>query len=122
MSHCTASCSLCLTVCAQGSAVSFEKVLGSGVFGDVWQATWRGTQVAAKVTGCPTGFRAEELVILRLAQGSHTVKLLSEERSTVKGTGEQNAKQSTEQNTEQSTEQNAGWLLAAGCLTHLASH
>lgn len=66
------------------SDVEFQKMLGSGVFGNVWSATWKCRPVAAKVTDCPTGFRPEELLMLRAAQGPHTVKLLAEV-NTVKG-------------------------------------
>lgn len=67
-------------------SVKFIKRLGSGVFGEVWEAEYRGETVAAKVTQCPTGFRTDELALLRRAQGEHTVRLIAEEEGTPKGT------------------------------------
>ena len=69
----------------QQPTVNFVQRLGSGAFGEVWHAEWKGQQVAAKITGCPTGFRREEVAALRAAQGHHTVKLLAEEERTSKG-------------------------------------
>lgn len=66
--------------------VTFLSKIGSGVFGEVWKAKYEGDVVAAKTTECPTGFRDEEVAILRRAQGDYTVKLLGEEERTPKGT------------------------------------
>jgi len=68
------------------NSVRFIQRLGAGAFGEVWKAEYRGKEVAAKVTGCPVGFRPHEISILRAAQGSHTVKFIAEERNTSKGT------------------------------------
>jgi len=67
-------------------SVRFIERLGSGVFGEVWKADYKGELVAAKVTSCPTGFRAEEVALLRRAQGKHAVRLLGVEEGTSKGT------------------------------------
>jgi len=67
-------------------SVTFIQKLGSGVFGEVWKAEYRGELVAAKFTRCPTGFRDEEVSLLRRAQGDHTVRLIAEEHGTPKGT------------------------------------
>ena len=69
----------------QQPVVHFVSMLGNGAFGEVWHAEWGGQQVAAKITGCPSGFRREEVAALRAAQGPHTVKLLAEEDRTSKG-------------------------------------
>ena len=71
---------------ASNNSVQFIQRLGAGAFGEVWKAEYRGKEVAAKVTGCPVGFRPHEISILRAAQGSHTVKFIAEERNTSKGT------------------------------------
>lgn len=68
------------------TSVRFITKLGAGAFGEVWKAEYEGEIVAAKVTGCPTGFRREELDILRAVQGPHTVRLIAEEHGTSKGT------------------------------------
>ena len=68
------------------NSVRFIRQLGAGAFGEVWKAEYRGKIVAAKITHCPMGFRPREISILRAAQGSHTVKLIAEERNTSKGT------------------------------------
>merc|ERR1711998_247108 len=73
------------SVCSNDS-VRFLQRLGSGVFGEVWKAEYKGELVAAKTTGCPTGFRAEELALLQRAQGNHAVQLLGVEEGTSKGT------------------------------------
>jgi len=67
-------------------AVDFEKPLGEGVFGEVWRARHKGQLCAAKITKCPTGFRSEELALLKKAQGPHTVPLIALEEMTPKGT------------------------------------
>lgn len=67
-------------------SVRFIQKLGSGVFGEVWKAEYQGELVAAKVTQCPTGFRDEEVALLRRAQGKHAVRLIAEEHNTPKGT------------------------------------
>jgi len=67
-------------------AVTYEGRIGNGVFGEVFKAKYRGQEVAAKVTQCPSGFRDEELTCLRRAQGAHAVRLLGEEKATPKGT------------------------------------
>jgi len=70
----------------KNDSVKFLKRLGSGVFGEVWKAEYKGQLVAAKVTECPTGFRADELGLLRRAQGEYTVRMIAEEDDTTKGT------------------------------------
>jgi len=52
----------------------------------VWKAEWNQAVVAAKVTGCPTGFPAKEITLLERAQGEHSVKLLGQELDAEKGT------------------------------------
>ena len=49
------------------------------------QTEYNDDLVAAKVTPCPTGFRAQEVDILRAAQGRHVARLIAEERGTTKG-------------------------------------
>ena len=61
---------------AVDEAIEFIEPIGKGVFGEVWRCDYKGQPVAAKVTECPTGFRQEELTILRAAQGEHTAKLI----------------------------------------------
>lgn len=61
--------------------VVFQSRLGSGVFGEVWKAEYHGRPVAAKVTSCPSGFREEELGLLKKNQGEHVVELLGVERT-----------------------------------------
>jgi len=56
------------------------------MFGEVWLAEYEGKEVAAKTTECPTGFPANEIGILRKAQGKYSVKLIAEETLTPKGT------------------------------------
>lgn len=68
------------------NSVRFIQQLGSGAFGEVWKAEYQGKIVAAKITGCPMGFRQREVSILRAAQGTHTVRLIAEEHNTSKGT------------------------------------
>merc|ERR1711939_121698 len=43
------------------SPVRFISKLGEGAFGEVWKAEYHGEMVAAKITGCPTGFRREDI-------------------------------------------------------------
>lgn len=66
-------------------SVVFQERLGSGVFGEVWKSEYKGAPVAVKVTSCPTGFREEELELLKKNQGEHVVELIAVEQ-TVKGT------------------------------------
>jgi len=68
------------------NSVTFESKLGEGVFGEVWKAKFKGKPCAVKVTFCPSGFRPEELDLLKRAQGPYTIKLLSMEHRTPKGT------------------------------------
>lgn len=68
------------------NSVTFKKRLGNGMFGEVWLAEYEGKEVAAKTTECPTGFPANEIEILRKAQGNYSVKLIAEESLTPKGT------------------------------------
>merc|ERR1712054_674439 len=86
MSHLGFSSPSPTTTTATNDSVKFVRRLGQGVFGEVWKAEYEGKIVAAKTTGCPTGFRAQELELLKRAQGEHTVKLIAVEEGTVKGT------------------------------------
>eukprot|EP00658_Telonema_sp_P-2_P025428 TRINITY_DN2023_c0_g2_i2.p1 TRINITY_DN2023_c0_g2~~TRINITY_DN2023_c0_g2_i2.p1 ORF type:complete len:459 (-),score=96.03 TRINITY_DN2023_c0_g2_i2:982-2358(-) len=73
--------------CGSNQAVEFLKLLGEGVFGEVWTARYKGARAAVKVTGNPAGFRGEELELLQRAQGgSHCVWLIALEKLTPKGT------------------------------------
>jgi len=63
------------------SPVRFISKLGEGAFGEVWKAEYHGEMVAAKITGCPTGFRREEIAILEASQGRYTARLIGEERT-----------------------------------------
>lgn len=66
-------------------AVEFRTKLGSGQFGEVFKAKYKGQTVAAKTTGNPTGFPKNELAIMREVQSEHVAELLGEEKKTPKG-------------------------------------
>lgn len=65
--------------------VEFGRRLGRGQFGEVFEAQYKGKTVAAKTTGNPTGFPADEIAILRQMQSEHVAVLVGEEKKTPKG-------------------------------------
>jgi serine/threonine protein kinase len=67
------------------NAVEFEKKLGNGAFGEVYQAKYQGQTVACKTTGNPTGFPKNEIALMREMQSEYVAVLIGEEHRTPKG-------------------------------------